>query len=181
MDELYGAAVDVLLAIVAEPQSDILPIEGARSYRLPHDDTEALLIEAALLVDWFWPAVHGKPAPDSVREEFVDLWRPLLKQAASEDQTIILRDYHSPNLMWLKEREGLRKVGILDFQDGLIDAPPRPSVALQDARSTCRKRLKPASGSATVKAQKQFQATDSSALCHAWRSKILGIFARWRK
>ncbi len=29
MDELYGAAVDVLLAIVAEPQSDILPIEGA--------------------------------------------------------------------------------------------------------------------------------------------------------
>jgi tRNA threonylcarbamoyl adenosine modification protein YjeE len=190
MHELYGAAVDVLLAIVAEPQSDVLPIEGARPYRLPQYDAEALLTEAMLLVDWFWPAVHGKSAPDSVKEEFAALWRPLLKTAAAEDRTIVLRDYHSPNLMWLKERKGLRKVGILDFQDALIGCAAYDLVSLlQDARLDVPEALEAEHLARYCAARsakdKQFSSdrfkTLYATLGAQRNSKILGIFARLAK
>jgi N-acetylmuramate 1-kinase len=47
----------------------------------------------------------------------------------------VLRDYHSPNLLWLPAREGLKRIGLLDFQDVLM-GPPAYDVAslLQDAR-----------------------------------------------
>ncbi|HEY8264845.1 MAG TPA: tRNA (adenosine(37)-N6)-threonylcarbamoyltransferase complex ATPase subunit type 1 TsaE [Methyloceanibacter sp.] len=190
MHELYGAAADVLLAIVAEPQGDILAIEGARPYRLPHYDADALLTEATLLIDWFWPAVHGRPMPDSVREQFAGLWRPLLKAAASEDQTIVLRDYHSPNLMWLKERQGLRKVGILDFQDALVGCAAYDLVSLlQDARLDMPEALEAEHLARYCAARsakdKQFSSdrfkTLYATLGAQRNSKILGIFARLAK
>src|SRR5262245_58038099 len=97
MRELYAAAVDVLLASLTDPQSEVLQIEGEAPYRVPHYDEDALLSEAMLLLDWFWPAMHGRPAPESLKAEFAGLWSPLLKAAAGEDQTLVLRDYHSPN------------------------------------------------------------------------------------
>ena len=47
----------------------------------------------------------------------------------------MLRDFHSPNLLWLPEREGIARVGLLDFQDALI-GPAAYDLAslLQDAR-----------------------------------------------
>ena len=49
--------------------------------------------------------------------------------------TWTLRDYHSPNLHWLAEREGLKRLGLIDFQDAVL-GPPAYDVAslLQDAR-----------------------------------------------
>jgi aminoglycoside/choline kinase family phosphotransferase len=46
-----------------------------------------------------------------------------------------LRDYHSPNLHWLPQREGFARVGLIDFQDAVI-GPPAYDLAslLQDAR-----------------------------------------------
>ena len=50
-------------------------------------------------------------------------------------QTWVLRDFHSPNLLWLPEREGIARVGLLDFQDAVM-GPAAYDVAslLQDAR-----------------------------------------------
>jgi aminoglycoside/choline kinase family phosphotransferase len=46
-----------------------------------------------------------------------------------------LRDYHSPNLLWLPERTGLQRVGVIDFQDALNEHPAFDLVSLlQDAR-----------------------------------------------
>ena len=56
-------------------------------------------------------------------------------EAAKADLGWVLRDYHSPNLMWLPEREGLQRVGILDFQDALAGPLAYDLVSLlQDAR-----------------------------------------------
>ena len=46
-----------------------------------------------------------------------------------------LRDFHSPNLLWLPDRESVARIGLLDFQDALI-GPAAYDVAslLQDAR-----------------------------------------------
>jgi hypothetical protein len=190
MRDLYGAAVDVLLAIVARPQSEILPIEGQAPYRLPHYDAGALLTEATLLIDWFWPALHGKKVPDALRKEFTGLWLPLLEDAATADKTLVLRDYHSPNLMWLTEREGLRKVGILDFQDALIGCAAYDLVSLlQDARldvpEALEAELLARYCAARSAKEKQFSSDRFRALYATLgaqrNSKILGIFARLAK
>ena len=78
MAELWGGAVDVLLALAEAPPPERLPIEGHSPYRLPAFDADAMLTEASLLIDWFWPALHGKAMPETLRDEFMALWRPLL-------------------------------------------------------------------------------------------------------
>ncbi len=66
MAELWAGAVDVLLALAEAPPPERLPIEGHAPYRLPDFDADAMLTEASLLIDWFWPALHGKEMPQSL-------------------------------------------------------------------------------------------------------------------
>jgi aminoglycoside/choline kinase family phosphotransferase len=48
-----------------------------------------------------------------------------------------LRDYHSPNLIWMPERDGLARVGLVDFQDCVMGHPAYDVASLlQDARVT---------------------------------------------
>ncbi|WOI55923.1 aminoglycoside phosphotransferase family protein [Palleronia sp. LCG004] len=48
---------------------------------------------------------------------------------------LIHRDYHAENLVWRPEREGLSRIGILDFQDALAGHPAYDLASLlQDAR-----------------------------------------------
>ncbi|NEU36505.1 phosphotransferase, partial [bacterium LRH843] len=49
--------------------------------------------------------------------------------------TVVLRDYHADNLMWLPERDMLMRVGLLDFQDALIGSAAYDLVSLlEDTR-----------------------------------------------
>ena len=61
----------------------------------------AFEIEVELLLDWYWPALKGAPAPPSVRAEFLALWAPVLDRLLALPGGWFLRDYHSPNLIWL--------------------------------------------------------------------------------
>ena len=79
--ELWGPAVDVLVALAGSGPPDLLPIEGHAPYRLPSYDAEAMATEASLLIDWLWPALHGTDAPPGLAEEFAALWRPHLAEA----------------------------------------------------------------------------------------------------
>jgi hypothetical protein len=190
MTDLYAPAVDVLLAIASEPTPSLLPIEGHAPYRLPPYDANAMLTEALLLVDWFWPALHGRSTPDEVRQAYIELWQPLLSQAAAEDNTLILRDYHSPNLMWLPERQGLNQVGVLDFQDALLGPAAYDLVSLlQDARLDVPEALEARQFArycaARSASDRQFS-SDQFGVLYATlgaqrNSKILGIFARLAK
>ena len=135
MAELWAGAVDVLLALAEAPPEERLPIEGHAPTGLPISMPTLCSTEASLLIDWFWPALHGKAMPEILRDEFMALWRPLLDDAAKSDLGWVLRDYHSPNLMWLPKREGLKRVGLLDFQDALRGPLAYDLVSLlQDAR-----------------------------------------------
>ena len=189
-DTLWRVAVDVLLALAEAPPSEALPIEGHAPYWLPQFDAEAMLIEASLIVEWLWPAVHGKALPDAVREEFEALWRPTLQHAASADLGWVLRDYHSPNLMHLPERERVQSVGILDFQDALFGPLAYDLVSLlQDARLDVPEALERAELDRYCAARNARGGSFSSddfrtlyATLGAQRnSKILGIFARLAK
>jgi hypothetical protein len=190
LPELYGPAVDVLVALARKPPPDLLPIEGHDPYPLPAYDVDAMLTETSLLIDWFWPAVHGNPAPESLRQEYFGLWRPLLEQATKADLGWVIRDFHSPNLMWLPERKGIKQVGILDFQDALKGPLAYDLVSLlQDARTEVPEALERdelARYCAARNAQSQHFSADRFRALYATlgaqrNSKILGIFARLAK
>ncbi len=188
--ELWGPAVDVLVALAGSGPPDLLPIEGHAPYRLPSYDAEAMATEASLLIDWLWPALHGKETPPALAEEFAALWRPHLAEAEKADLGWVLRDYHSPNLMWLPEREGIKRVGILDFQDALRGPLAYDLVSLlQDARLDVPEPLERellarycAARGAHSKHFSSDQFVSLYATLGAQRnSKILGIFARLAK
>jgi hypothetical protein len=190
MAELWPAAVDVLLALAANPPPDRLPIEGHAPYRLPAYDADAMLTEVSLLIDWFWPALHGRAMPEAMAEEFRALWRPLLAEAAKADLGWVLRDYHSPNLMWLPKQKGVKRVGILDFQDALRGPLAYDLVSLlEDARLDVPEALERellARYCSARGAQSQHFSSDQFVSLYATlgaqrNSKILGIFARLAK
>jgi aminoglycoside/choline kinase family phosphotransferase len=103
------------------------------------------------------------------------------------DTTLVLRDFHSPNLLWLPEREGIERVGLLDFQDALI-GPPAYDLAslLQDARVDVPEMVEISQLGRYARARHQadpnFDAAafvkTYAALATQRATKILGIFAR---
>src|SRR5215213_3650712 len=134
IEERYAAAVDVLVEIHRQPVLGTLPVAPGLDHRLPPYDIDAFLIEAELLLDWYVPH-RGGTVSAAARSEFTALWREALSHAYDIPPTWVLRDYHSPNLLWLPEREGLARVGLLDFQDALMGPAPYDLVSLlQDAR-----------------------------------------------
>jgi hypothetical protein len=115
----YATAVDLLASLHARKLPATLPVAPHLDYHLPRYDAAAFLIEAELLLDWYLVSV-GAPATDAAREAFITLWREALMPALEAQPTWVLRDYHSPNLLWLPKREDTARIGVLDFQDALI-------------------------------------------------------------
>ena len=177
---LYALAVDTLVELQRA-------VEPGGSLDLPPYDAERLLAEAALLVDWYAPSALGKPLSDARRDEYLDLWRTLLPQAALPDDTLVLRDYHVDNLMLLRDRSGVQGCGLLDFQDAVRGPPSYDLVSLlDDARRDVPAKLRRRMIERYLAA---FPALDraaflrSAAILAAQRNcKILGIFTRlWRR
>jgi len=132
---IYRAAVDVLLRLRSVPVPARLGLPDGASYSLPRRDRAAFEIELELLLDWYWPALKGEECPAAQRAEFRQLWGAVLDHLLALPGAWFLRDFHSPNLIWLPEREGLARVGILDFQDALNEHAGFDLVSLlQDAR-----------------------------------------------
>lgn len=133
--ELWQAATDTLVSLRHVRAGCALPLPDGSHYTLPACDRGVLQIETELLLDWYWPALWGSSAPADIRAEFTGLWTTILDQILAQPKGWLLRDYHSPNLIWLPERSGVRRVGIIDFQDALLGPAAYDLVSLlQDAR-----------------------------------------------
>ena len=134
MAERYEAAVDLLAALHRKPLPAALPIAPRVEHRLPSYDIDAFLIEAELLLDWYLPRMKADVSDDA-RDAFAKLWRDALQPVLAAPPTWVLRDFHSPNLLWLPERDGIARIGLLDFQDAVL-GPAAYDLAslLQDAR-----------------------------------------------
>jgi aminoglycoside/choline kinase family phosphotransferase len=86
------------------------------------------------MIEWYLPD-RGVTLSDDRREEFVAMWRALLERPAAAPRTWVMRDFHSPNIIWLGERVGILRVGIIDFQDAVLGPAAYDLVSLlQDAR-----------------------------------------------
>ena len=186
--DLWRAAVDALIALrrTGPPPRTLAPNDDA-THALPDFDRRALSIEAELLVDWYWPAVKGEPIPPTARDEFIALWTVQFDWLTSLPKGWVLRDYHSPNLMWMPQNTGLASIGVLDFQDAMAGPWAYDLVSLlQDARldvpPTLESELFDHYCDRVAAIEPDF---DRTSFAHAYaalgaqrNTKILGIFAR---
>jgi N-acetylmuramate 1-kinase len=168
---LYGAAVDVLAGLQGRPPPDELPA---------YDDAW-LLREAMLLVEWY----AGELDAGTVAG-FGQIWRDLLPHARIGRDCLVYVDYHADNLMWLPERQGDARVGLLDFQDARRGPPAYDLVSLlEDARRDVDPALAEAMIGRYLAARPELDAEAfyaAYAILGAQRnSKILGLFARLAK
>jgi tRNA threonylcarbamoyl adenosine modification protein YjeE len=184
--ERYEAATDMLAALHRQALPEILPVAPQITYAIPTFDTEALLVEVGLMLEWYMPD-RGVELTDNLQDEFVMMWRDVLSKPASAARTWALRDFHSPNLIWLDERTGTARVGIIDFQDAVLGPAAYDLVSLlQDARVDVPEPLELALLTRYIKARR---ASDDSfdpaafaelyAIMSAQRNtRLLGTFAR---
>ena len=135
VEERYETAIDLLVTLHGQELPPTLPVAPRLEHKLPPYDMGAFLIEVELLVDWYLPYRGAGPLTPVDREVFLMLWQHALAEVVGAPTTWVLRDFHSPNLMWLDERQDVERIGLLDFQDALI-GPAAYDVAslLMDAR-----------------------------------------------
>jgi hypothetical protein len=123
---LFLAATDALVAMQRAAPPPGLPAWDA-----------AAMAQTALgtLLDWWWPATFGAAAPTAARDDFAAALAAMLRPLRDAPRGFTHRDFFAGNLLWLAERDGLRRVGILDFQGAAIGHPAYDLVSLlQDAR-----------------------------------------------
>ena len=100
----FELGTDVLIALHRE-SSPVPP--GLRHY-----DAERMLLDLELFLEWCAPKLS-----QDAQAEFRAAWRSVLPMAHAVPSTLLLRDYHIGNLMLLARRKGIRRAGLLDFQD----------------------------------------------------------------
>jgi N-acetylmuramate 1-kinase len=184
--ERYEVATDTLAVLHREPLPETLPLSPAIIYAIPTFDIDAMLVEIGLMLEWYLPD-RGATPPGEARDEFVTLWRDLLGKTDALPKTWVLRDFHSPNLIWLAGRSGVQKVGIIDFQDAVLGPAAYDLVSLlQDARIDVPEQLELALLTRYIKARHASDESfdpagfaESYAIMSAQRNtRLLGTFAR---
>jgi aminoglycoside/choline kinase family phosphotransferase len=122
-NSLYSCATDLL---------SFLHSQTAPAGLDPYD--VSLMADMAILAhDWYMKHSVGKDP--STREALHGAVTEALMRNAPDQSTLIQRDYHSENLLWLPSRVGVARVGLLDFQDAMLGHPAYDLVSLlQDAR-----------------------------------------------
>lgn len=135
IEQAYEAACDILVHIAGSACGNEVPVRGGAPHRIAAYDAEALQFEAGLLLDWLWPECRPVEATDDERLGFQTIWSDLLSRLNGSTPVWVLRDYHSPNLLWLPEHDGLHRLGLIDYQDAVMGHPAYDLASLlQDAR-----------------------------------------------
>ena len=124
---LYAAAGAVLAEIQARSAAE-------NGFEPPPYDAKTLLKEAVLAVDWWWKGVSEAPS-EGQEQAFEALVTAACAPVSEARGALVLRDYHAENLVWLPERRGSARVGLLDYQDALAGHGAYDLISLtEDAR-----------------------------------------------
>ncbi len=115
---LYREAALVLAHVHAAPFPDALSGPAGATWPMLDYDALALEVNADLFVEWL-PRAAEVRIDDAARTRWEKLRDGLIVKALGFPRAFTIRDYHAENLLWLPEREGLRRVGLLDFQDAV--------------------------------------------------------------
>lgn len=174
---IYAQAVDLLADLAGVPA----PAKMG-DWALPRYDAAVLAREAALVTDWYLPGATGAPTPPDLAAEYLALVGRATAEVAASRAVVVLRDYHAENLLWLPERAGAARVGLLDYQDALAGHAAYDLVSLlEDARRDVPLELAQAMVArhlARTGAEPEGFRAAYAALGAQRNLKIIGIFAR---
>ncbi|MGH6891634.1 MAG: aminoglycoside phosphotransferase family protein [Dongiaceae bacterium] len=176
---LYELATDALIEVRRRA-----PVAALKT--LPAFDDARCLREVSLLLDWYWPAIKGAPAPDAARAGFEAAWRATLPGMWKAGRTVTLFDFHVDNLLVLPGRSGFQACGLLDFQDAVAGPTPFDLASLlEDVRRQVPRDLASAMVDRYLKGNPDLAAEDfrsGFAISAAQRNtRIAGTFTRLLK
>jgi hypothetical protein len=184
--QLYQHAVEVLAKIHAREA----PASLAEGKPLFDYDLAAMIAETDLLTEWFLPLALGRKATEEESAEHRRLWRAALSKIAGGKRVFVHRDYHAQNLLWLPERSGVARVGLIDFQDAVAGSAAYDLISLiEDARRDVSPELAEAA-TAHYLAMREAQGAhvdekefrhEMAVMAAQRNAKIVGIFARLYK
>ncbi|MHC1547346.1 tRNA (adenosine(37)-N6)-threonylcarbamoyltransferase complex ATPase subunit type 1 TsaE [Phyllobacterium sp. K27] len=185
--ERYEAAVRSLARLHQQSWPQDIPVGNGATHRLHHFDRDAMMIEVELLSDWYVPRMNKTPLDADLKQGYIAAWDNVFSQLSDVEKTLLLRDFHSPNILWQADKSGMNRVGLIDFQDAMI-GPAAYDVAslVMDARVTIEPEMQDSLLAAYVeerragsKAFDQAGFSKAFAIMAAQRNaKILGIFVR---
>jgi aminoglycoside/choline kinase family phosphotransferase len=180
--ELYFAAIDALARLHAETPPERIGRNGVQWPLLAYDDL-ALKTGADQFVEWY-PKLHPELTFDEQAvEDWERLWAPIRARADQGAEVFAHRDYHAENLLWLPDREGPARVGMVDFQDAVRAHPSWDLHSLlQDARRDVSPGLEQAAldryFAQRPKVDREAFLEDYAGLAALNEVRIIGIFAR---
>lgn len=180
--KLYNLAIDVLVhKFFADPA---LALNESVAYS---DEYWLFRVEQFLI--HYMPHVLGRTATEGEREDFLGLFHDAISTAHHFDPVLLHGDYGAQNLYYMPEREGVKALGLIDFQDmtdargNMMGSPAFDLVfLLQDVRidlpvgleDAMQKRFIEKTGIADAK----LFAGEYATIGTAQAVKCLGLFAR---
>ncbi|WFU08923.1 tRNA (adenosine(37)-N6)-threonylcarbamoyltransferase complex ATPase subunit type 1 TsaE [Rhizobium sp. CB3090] len=140
--ERYRASVACLAHLHSRDIPQDIPVTSDHVHHIPDFDRTAMTMEARLLIDWHLPWKRGAPASDEERADYLAIWNGLIDELDDTEKNLLLRDFHSPNIIWRAKEKGIQRIGLIDFQDAMI-GPTAYDLAsiVQDARVTIERDL----------------------------------------
>jgi hypothetical protein len=112
---LYKKAIDVLIDIKIKSHQNKSSLSKLAIY-----DFEELYRESILFIDWFIEQKLRMQISNKKRDEFCQILHQAFLNIKSQNDTLVLRDYHVDNLILKDHKEPLKQVGLIDFQDALL-------------------------------------------------------------
>ena len=182
LNMLYGLATDVLVhKFKADPA---IALEQSVAYS---DEYWLFRIEQFLL--HYMPHVLGRTPTETERADFLGLYKEALDGAHNFDKVLLHGDYGAQNIYYLPERQGINKVGLIDFQDmtdargNMMGSPAFDLVfLLQDVRVELPQGLEEAMRSRFIEKAGINDVTgftgEYAVIGAAQATKCLGLFAR---
>lgn len=179
---LYRAATEVLVCLHQAPAPAELVGFGVRWPLLDYDEI-ALRTGGDLLVEWLPRLAPTLRLDDRATNEWREAWAPIIARGAAGASVFCHRDFHAENLLWLTDRVGPARVGLLDFQDAVRAHPAWDlSMLLHDARREVSPALEAASLAHYLRLRPEADGEALIADFHALGAlnivRILGLFAR---
>jgi aminoglycoside/choline kinase family phosphotransferase len=179
---LYFAAIDAQARLHAQAPPTLLPL-GEGGWPLLTYDAVALKAGADLFVEWQPRLDPALAFGTEARAEWDALWTDICVRGEAGATVFAHRDFHAENLLWLPDRAGPARVGLIDFQDALLAHPAWDLHSLlQDARRDVSFELEAQALARYFAHRPQLDReaflADYAALAVLNEARILGVFAR---
>ncbi|MGB7431250.1 MAG: phosphotransferase, partial [Ahrensia sp.] len=164
-----------------------IEVAPGRHHAVPPFDLDAFQIEASLLLDWYVPRMADRKPDEPSRKHYREIIARLHAALDHQNPTLIMRDFHSPNIMWCEGKTAVAQTGLIDFQDALLGPAAYDVISLAD---DARVDIEPSLRAQIIAAycderagldaafDREIFARDAAILSAQRAAKILGIFVR---